>query len=344
MICRTGSGVKKRGGGLKVLKDNHGRVITYMRLSVTDRCNMRCTYCVPTEGFKALDHADILTYEEILRVVRLSNGLGVNKFRITGGEPLVRRGVIDLVGNISAIDGVETTFTTNGLLLDEMAAELKEAGVRRLNISLDSLKADRLREITRIDCFEKVMKGIDRACEIGFDPIKLNVVLMKGVNDDEIEDFVALTKERPYHVRFIEFMPMMENGWDKKRFIPAKKIEEMLSGLFSLERDPDEKASSPSRNYIVKGHMGKIGVISPVSRHFCDSCNRIRLTSDGHIKSCLLREEEVDLKGPMREGAGDDEIRALIERAVMLKPLGHLLKEDDPETIDAFRPMTQIGG
>lgn len=329
---------------MKVLKDKHGRIISYMRISVTDRCNMRCAYCVPSDGFHSLAHSDILSYEEIFRVVRIASEIGVNKFRITGGEPLVRRGIVGLVKEMNSLEGVETTFTTNGLLLEETGSDLKEAGVRRLNISLDSLRPERLKEITRIDCYKQVMTGIEKAYQLGFDPIKLNVVAMKGVNDDEIADFVNLAKDRPFHVRFIEFMPMKENAWDRSKFIPADEIEEKIGNLFPLEKDPNEKEGSPSRNYVIKGYEGKVGVISPVSRHFCDSCNRIRLTSDGHLKSCLLREGEVDLKTPMRNDATDDEVRALIERAVMLKPSGHLLGDDETDISDSFRPMTQIGG
>ena len=331
-------------GKARVLRDGYGRVITYMRISVTDRCNMRCTYCTPSGGFKSAPHSDILTYEEILRIVRISSGIGVNKFRITGGEPLVRKGVVDLVSRIGELDSVEVTFTTNGLLLEEMAGSLRDAGVRRLNISLDSLRPDRLKAITGIDCLGKVMRGVEKAVELGFDPIKLNMVVMKGVNDDEIMDFVELARNRPFNVRFIEFMPMKENEWDRGKFIPAREIEEMVGRKYPLVRDPGDGESSPSRNFLIDGFTGKIGFISPVSRHFCDSCNRIRLTSDGHIRSCLIREGEVDIKTPMREGAGDEEIEKLISRAVVMKPAGHLLDDDTPRLSGPFRAMTQIGG
>ncbi len=305
---------------------------------------MRCTYCVPKEGFNHLPHGDILSYEEILRVVTLASEVGVNKFRITGGEPLVRRGVIDLIAKINAIDGVETTFTTNGLLLEDMAEELKSAGVRRLNISLDSLNPKRFADITKIDDLDKVLRGIEKAHALGFTPLKLNIVIMKGVNDDEIEDFVNLTRRKNYHVRFIEFMPMKANGWDRSKFIAADEVEYMVEKLFTIRPDSSDPKGSPSRNYTIDGHLGKIGFISPVSRHFCDSCNRIRLTSDGHIRSCLLRKGEIDIRPALRRGAEDDEIRGLIREAVMLKPSGHEMDNVSLDSHDTHRSMTQIGG
>ena len=270
--------------------------------------------------------------------------MGVRKYRITGGEPLVRKGIIDLIGEINKIEGVETTFTTNGLMLEEKAEDLKKAGVKRLNISIDSLKDKRFEEITGTGRLEKVMKGIETAYETGFDPIKLNFVVMKGVNDDELFDFVKLAENRPYNVRFIEFMPMKKNGWGKEKFIPSEEIEEMVRKKYILTKDPAEDAGSPSRNYLIDGFAGKVGFISPVSRHFCDSCNRIRLTSNGHLKSCLLRKGEVDIKALMRDGSGDDVIKAVIAKAVMLKPTGHMLDEDMEEGDESYMPMTQIGG
>lgn len=329
---------------MKPLQDNHGRLITYLRISVTDRCNMRCTCCVPKEGFQSVSHADILSYEEILKIVTIASDIGVNKFRITGGEPLVRRGVLDLIRKINAIGGVESTFTTNGLLLEDRAEELKASGIKRLNISLDSLRGERFSAITRIDGLDKVMRGIEKAHSLGFSPLKLNVVIMKGVNDDEVADFVNLVKDRSYHVRFIEFMPMKSNGWDRSKFIPADEVEAIVGRMFTLTPDAMDAKGSPSRNYTVDGHIGKIGFISPVSRHFCGSCNRIRLTSDGHIRSCLLRKGEVDIKAAMRSGAGDSEIGRLIEKAVMLKPSGHQIGQIGPDEHDSYGTMTQIGG
>ncbi len=328
---------------MKNLIDSYGRIISYMRISVTDRCNMRCTYCMPADGVEFVDHDEILTYEEILRIVRLSNQLGVRKFRITGGEPLVRKGIVDLMRDINGHEGVETTFTTNALLLEDMAEDLKSAGVRRLNISLDSLNPERFKKITGSDRLSKVMAGIEKAYEIGFRPIKINVVVMTGINDDEIFDFIELMKYRPYNVRFIEFMPMKENKWGRTKYLSSEEIEAMVREKYPLESASDEK-SSPSRNYLIDGFAGTLGFISPVSRHFCDSCNRIRLTSDGHIKSCLLKEGEVDLKAAMRRGAGDDIVRGLIRKAVMLKPMGHNIDEDNPASSTAPRSMSQIGG
>lgn len=305
---------------------------------------MRCTYCMPAEGFDSVAHADILTYEEILRIVRISSQIGVKKFRITGGEPLVRRGIIDLVREMNSIDGVETTFTTNGLLLEEMAEPLKDAGVKRLNISIDSLRPERFHKITMVNTLDKVQRGIEKAYQVGFNPIKLNVVAIRGFNDDEIMDFVSLIKDRPYHVRFIEFMPMRKNRWDRKQFIPCDEIEALIKKQLTQSLIAIHEKNSPSRDYSIDGYAGRIGLISPVSRHFCDSCNRIRLTSDGHIKSCLLREGEEDIKTAMRNGATDEEVKFLISRAVILKGAGHSLSNADTPIEPADRPMTQIGG
>ena len=305
---------------------------------------MRCTYCMPSEGFDSVAHANILTYEEILRIVRISNQIGVKKFRITGGEPLVRRGIVDLVKEMNSIDGVETTFTTNGLLLEEMAEALKEAGVKRLNISIDSLKPARFHKITLTNKLDKVLRGIEKAYQVGFNPIKLNVVAMKGFNDDEIMDFVDLAKDRPYHVRFIEFMPMRENSWDRDQFMACDEIENVIKNNLSQPLIAVHEKNSPSRDYSIDGYAGRVGLISPVSRHFCDSCNRIRLTSDGHIKSCLLREGEEDIKTAMREGASDEEVKFLISRAVILKGAGHTLGDSKTPIEKGDRPMTQIGG
>ena len=305
---------------------------------------MRCTYCMPSEGFTSVAHSDILTYEEILRIVRISSQIGVKKFRITGGEPLVRKGIVDLVKEMNAIEGVETTFTTNGLLLEEMAQSLKDAGVKRLNISIDSLKPERFQKITQVGHLDKVLRGIEKACQVGFNPIKLNVVAIKGFNDDEIIDFIALAKDRPYHVRFIEFMPIQNNRWTRRRFMPCDDIEALIRENIASPLKAVHEKNSPSRDYAIDGYAGRIGLISPVSRHFCDSCNRIRLTSDGHIKSCLLKEGEEDIKTAMRSSASDDEIKALISRAVIMKGSGHSLGEEEPETEEPLRPMTQIGG
>jgi len=305
---------------------------------------MRCTYCVPAGGFESVPHEDILTYEEILRIVRISSSLGVNKFRITGGEPLVRRGIIGLIKEINSIEGVETTFTTNGLLLGEKAQELKEAGVKRLNVSVDSLKADRFAYITKTSALDDVLAGIEVAHEIGFQPIKLNFVVIKGINDDELVDFVELARSRPYHVRFIEFMPVGNNGWGRERYIPSKRIEAMVGKAFNLTPDSADEKGSPSRNYTIDGFEGKVGFISPVSRHFCDSCNRIRLTSDGHIKSCLLRKGEVNVMSAIREGVSDDELAELISTSVVMKPSGHLLNDGGFPEKDSHLPMTRIGG
>ncbi|MBF0524371.1 MAG: GTP 3',8-cyclase MoaA, partial [Deltaproteobacteria bacterium] len=260
--------------------DNLGRAITYLRLSVTDRCNLRCIYCMPASGVPKRHHQDILTFEELLRVARVAAGSGIRKIRVTGGEPLVRRGIIDLISRLNQIPGIEEiTLTTNGLLLAQAAADLKAAGISRINISLDSLNPVNLHRITRADVFRRVWAGIEAADQVGFSPIKINVVALRGINDREILDFARLARERPFQIRFIELMPSAENaGWARDRLITIDEIKDLIETTDPLIPIEREVTSGPALRYRQSGAKGEIGLIGPVSRHFCPTCNRLRLT------------------------------------------------------------------
>ncbi len=330
------------------LVDMFSRTISYLRLSLTDRCNLRCVYCMPVDdkgGLQLLAHEDLLSYEELLRIVNLVVDMGMNKLRLTGGEPLVRKGVMDFIGELSRIDGLdEIRLTTNGVLLREKAEGLYQAGIRKLNISLDTLRPDRFKEITGADLFEQVWQGIETAENLGFD-IKLNLVAMKGVNDDEFLDFAKLAVEKPYQVRFIEFMPVgKKSSWDKSSYITSDELKELVGSMGTLEPLPGCKMDGPARVYLLTtpdGSTGKIGFISPISHHFCDTCNRLRLTSAGTLRACLLHDREADLKTLLRSGGTDDEIRGLIRQTILDKPKGHTLAEDQAK---CDGQMSRIGG
>ena len=282
--------------GTNRLIDQHGRVINYLRLSVIDRCNLRCIYCMPAEGIGKVCHSDILSYEELFRVARAAVAIGIEKIRVTGGEPLIRKGIIDFLGRLAAIPGLrQLVVTTNGVLLGELAADLRAAGVQRLNISLDSLDAATFARISRCGDLSRVLAGIAAAERCGF-PVKLNMVVMRGVNDHELLDFAALSRERPITVRFIEYMPTIrEPGW-QKMIVPGDEILARLAERFTLQPLAASALAGPSRNFRIAGAEGALGVITPVSRHFCGECNRIRVTSTGKAKSCLFSDSETDLK------------------------------------------------
>lgn len=326
------------------LTDSFHRKIDYLRLSITDRCNLRCVYCMPEDGVAKSDHSEILSYEEVVRLARISISMGISKVRITGGEPLVRKDALSLCESIARMPGLRSlTLTTNGVLLSEHAEGLLRAGVKRVNISLDTLKPERFLQISRRDLFGRVWEGIMAAWRAGFSPVKLNTVIMAGVNDDEIEDLAGLTFRYPFHVRFIEFMPFQESHYES-RFIPASEILERLRLMGPLEESSDGGDSfGPAQHYAFKGAMGKIGIISPVSDHFCPSCNRLRLTADGKLRTCLFSVEETDLRKLLRETASDQDIAAAMFAAVNKKPEKHHLSNP------AFRkcisrPMFSIGG
>lgn len=319
------------------MKDNFEREITYLRVSVTDRCNLRCKYCMPPGGIEKKDHEDLLSLEEIYKIIKASTRMGIKKIRFTGGEPLVRLGLPKLIKDVSQLEGIkEITMTTNGVLLTKYIKELKEAGLNRVNISLDTLRADRYKDITRGGDINNVIEGIKAAQEYGMKPVKINAVLMKGFNDDEIEDFAKLTIDKDIIVRFIELMPFGERySWTKDKYLSNSRILEKVKNLEEIEYDK----GSPSRYYKIKGAKGKIGLINPISRHFCNTCNRIRLTADGNIKPCLHSDLEIDMKKHL--GSEEEIYEGLLE-AVNRKPYQHHINEEGYDPIK--RDMNRIGG
>jgi cyclic pyranopterin phosphate synthase len=327
------------------LVDNNNRVINYLRLSITDRCNLRCIYCMPEEGIDFLSHNDILRYEEILRIVRLSVQRGIRKIRLTGGEPLVRKDFLGFLKKLNEIEGLkEITLTTNGVLLKEYASDIRKCGVHRINVSLDSLKRERFKNITGRDFFEKVWDGIQEAERVGFDPIKINVVAMRGVNDDEIQDFARLTLEKPYHIRFIELMPVgAKNGWSLEKFMPVLEVYNLIREIGNLtpilRRD---SLDGPAQRFMLDGARGEIGLIGALSNHFCSICNRLRLTADGHLRSCLFSDEEIDIKPALRKDRGDEALLDMLETAIKEKPIRHNLFSKGGR--NCARQMSSIGG
>lgn len=298
---------------------------------------------MPEDGITKLAHDEILTYEEILRLAKVAIRLGIAKIRITGGEPLVRRDILSLCENMSSIEGLTSlSVTTNGVLLARCAESLFKAGIKRINISLDTLKPERYAAITRRDCFDDVWRGIETALRVGFYPIKLNAVIMQGVNDDEIEDLARLTFKYPFHMRFIEFMPFKADEYNRK-FLPSDVILERLSGVAALFPVESKNTNGPARHFAFDGALGKIGIISPVSHHFCPTCNRVRLTADGKLRTCLFASEETDLKSPLRSGATDEELMAIILAAINKKPEKHELDSSVFRKCIS-RPMFAIGG
>lgn len=314
------------------MMDQYGRTIDYLRLSVTDLCNYRCRYCMPAEGVEKGPHGSILTVEELVEIGEAAVKLGVRKIRLTGGEPLVRRGILDICRGLRAIPELkELCLTTNGSLLPELAQPLREAGVDRLNISLDTLKPERFQEITRRGTLDEVMKGIRAAEDAGFQNLKLDTVLMGGVNDDEIGDFLALTMEHPWEVRFIELMAMGPcAAWPKERFLP---VTEVLRRFPQLEKI---RPNGVARRYRLPGAVGTAGLIAPVSYEFCGDCRRIRVTADGRLKGCLHSREEIPLRG-----LHGNALTAAIQQGILQKPKGHHLTE---HASDTPRTMNQIGG
>jgi cyclic pyranopterin phosphate synthase len=328
--------------------DQYERDVNYLRVSVTDRCNLRCTYCMPKEGISRIGHDDILRYEEMLRIIRAATGEGITKVRITGGEPLIRRDVAEFIAALRSIPELtDISLTTNGILLETYAERLFAAGMRRINISLDSLSADKYRKITRGGNIHAVLRGIRMVREIGFDPIKINIVAIRGFNDDEILDFARLTLSNPYQIRFIELMPLGETGiMNNGHYLANSIIMEQIGTLGTLEEvnGSRNKSDGPARIYRLAGGVGEIGFISPVSRHFCHACNRLRLTADGHLRACLLSDDETDLKSPLREGCDTEEIRALIRGAIARKPRQHEISCDQGHIKKCMKEMPAIGG
>ena len=328
--------------------DRHNRDISYLRVSVTDRCNLRCQYCVPKEGLSKTGHDDILRYEEIIRLVMIAVKMGIRKVRITGGEPLVRRGIIDFIATLNLIDGLEDiSLTTNAILLEETAERLYQAGVRRINISLDSLNPEKYKEITRGGDLEIVLKGIQKAHEVGFRPIKINVVTIQGFNDDEALQFAELTMYRPYQVRFIELMPFGFAGIENLgKYLSNDYIKEMINRRYTLEMFPKARTQNdgPADLYRIRGGQGEIGFISPLSHQFCSSCNRLRLTSNGRLRACLLLDDEIDILSPIRDGCTNQELAELLQLAVTKKPSTHDINIEERHMKKCLTEMTSIGG
>jgi cyclic pyranopterin phosphate synthase len=323
------------------LSDSFQRPIDYLRISVTDRCNLRCIYCMPAEGVRLMSHGDILSYEEIYAVAEAAAELGINKVRITGGDPLVRAGLPELVQMLAQIDTIDDiSLTTNGVLLARYAAELKQAGLRRVNVSLDTLKPDKFEYITRGSSPGDVLKGINVAGSVGLNPIKINMVVMSGVNDDELLDFAAKTITEGWHVRFIEYMPFGEST-SASPFISVSDIMQRLEVLGKLEPCLHKMGNGPAKYFRLPQAKGTVGFITPVSEHFCFRCNRLRLTADGKLRPCLLSKDEIDLKQSLRNGMSSAELKKLIKEAVVNKPLRHHLAEG---CVPQDRPFSQVGG
>lgn len=323
------------------MKDGFGRDIDYLRISITDRCNFRCRYCMPEQGVRPKAHEDILSFEEILQFVQAVVPLGIDKIRVTGGEPLVRKGVAGFISKLREINGVQDiSMTTNAYLLPDMAWDLKNAGLDRVNISLDSLKPERFRKITRWGELSKVLSGIETALKAGLTPVKINCVVIKKFNDDEIMDFVNLTRQYPVFVRFIELMPLGENDWFKGRFISAEDIKASINGNLISTGIP--AGAGPAVYCKVHGALGSIGFITPISQHFCPACNRLRLTADGKIKPCLESDVEIDVKSALREHKSEEKLKNLFKQALEQKPGKHHMTSMQSE--EHFRKMWQIGG
>lgn len=343
MISSMPSGFQR-----ELIQDRFSRTISYLRLSITDRCNLRCLYCLPPATL--VSHSELLSYEEMLRVVQIAVNMGMNKLRLTGGEPLVRRGILDFIHKLNRIEGLEEIrLTTNGVLLHDMATELHRAGIRNLNISLDSMKRERFLAITGADFFDQVWQSIQTASYLGFN-VKINVVAMRGINDDEFLDFADLALREPIQVRFIEFMPIgNRESWEKDRFISAAELQTQIQAKGMLEPVSGSRLDGPARVYRLStpdGRSGKVGFISPISHHFCDQCNRLRLTSEGRLRACLLHHHETDLKSLLRQGADDHRIQTAIRQTILDKPKGHDLRETQPgaELNNCQGRMSRIGG
>ncbi|HZA75664.1 MAG TPA: GTP 3',8-cyclase MoaA [Acidimicrobiales bacterium] len=323
------------------LVDGYGRVHRDLRISVTDRCNFRCTYCMPAEGMKWLPRDEVLTFEEIERIARVcAERFGVDSVRLTGGEPTVRAHLPVLVGKLAAL-GVDLALTTNGATLRLLAGDLVAAGLRRVNISLDTLRHDRFVTLTRRDELDNVLDGIEAAKEAGLDPVKVNAVVMRGVNDDEVVDLATFGRERGVTVRFIEWMPLDADGrWESDAVVSQEEILAAIDTIYPVE--PIQRGHEPAERFAYRDGRGEVGVIPSVTRPFCGSCDRIRLTADGQLRSCLFAVDEVDLRAVVRGGASDDELAGAVQRCVAAKWAGHMIGQ--VQFVRPRRSMSQIGG
>ena len=321
--------------------DSFGRVATDLRVSLTDRCNLRCTYCMPAEGLPWLPSPELLTDDELVRLVRLAVQEGVRTVRLTGGEPLLRAGVVGLVARLASLD-VGLALTTNGLSLTRLAQPLADAGLRRVNVSLDTIRPERFTELTRRDRFHDVVAGLAAATKAGLSPVKVNAVPMRGVNDDELADLLDWCLERGYELRFIEQMPLdPQHSWERASLVDAEEILAALGERHTLT-PCDVRGSAPAETWLVDGGPAKVGVVASVTRPFCGTCDRLRLTADGQLRTCLFARIESDLRAPMREGASDEQLVERMRVAIMGKKAGHGI--DDPGFLQPDRPMSAIGG
>ena len=327
-----------------MLVDRFNRKLNYLRLSVTDLCNLRCQYCMPSTGVTKVNHQDILTYEEMLQLLTAATLEGVDKVRLTGGEPLIRKGIIDFVHRLSEIPGIEDlSLTTNGVLLAEMVSDLKAAGVNRLNISLDTLERETFKYITGRDALPQVLEGISSAIKAGFKRIKINTVIMRGINDHEISDLARLSMNDDIDVRFIEFMPLGKvDFWSMEKLITTEEIKEVLAPFGEMVPVEKKFGVGPADVFKLPGAKGRIGFISPISNHFCSYCNRLRITADGRLRLCLMSEQEFDLKRFLRQNTGLLDLRRHLREVVKFKPASHLLDQ----TVKPLngRSMNRIGG
>jgi cyclic pyranopterin phosphate synthase len=335
------------------LMDSCHRAIDYLRISVTDRCNLNCIYCTPASGVRWLPKEDLLTFEEIVTIANVAAELGITKVRLTGGEPLVRTDLTDLVTRLTTIPAIkDISLTTNGILLKDYAYKLKQAGLKRVNISLDTLDRAKFERITRHDRLQEVLNGIEAAKEVGLNPVKINVVVMRGVNDNEILDFARLTTDEGWHVRFIELMPFTSDTCEagsqeenknclEGQFMAISEVRERLNSLGKLEPESHFPGSGPAKYFRLPKAKGTIGFISPISQHFCDRCNRLRLTADGKLRLCLFSDDEIDLRVLLRTGVSQDAVKEAIVEAVKVKPMKHKLSQG---VIPTKRFMSQVGG
>lgn len=328
------------------LSDSFQRPINYIRVSITDRCNFRCIYCMPEEGVRWMPHSNVLSYEELLTIIRAGAEMGINRVRITGGEPLVRAGVVDFVKMVAMTPGMkDISMTTNATLLAKYAVDLKSAGLDRVNISLDTLRPEKFARICRSveqgAGLEKVLEGIKAAQKAGLEPVKINMVVMAGINDDEIPDFARKTIDDGWNVRFIELMPYTGHNGHTPRGITTRDVKKLIDPLGKMEPYKYEIGNGPAKYYRLPEAKGTIGFITAISEHFCVSCNRLRLTADGQLRPCLMSETMIDLREPLRNGISPEKLKELIQQAVKAKPQGHHLTDgENPND----RPFCQVGG
>lgn len=325
------------------MMDGWGRRIEYLRISVTDKCNLRCVYCMPEEGLPWLRREQILSYEEIARIVRVMAELGLRSVRLTGGEPLVRRDLASLARQLRDVPGVrDLALSTNAVLLADAAEELRDAGIQRLNVSLDSLRPERIDAIARRPCAEAIFRGLEAAERAGFAPLKINCVVMRGRNDDEVADFARITRERPWHVRFIEVMPTGENlDVSAAQYVGAEEVLDRIRGIGDLQPVPGPRGNGPARYYAFPGAPGTVGVITPMSHTYCGSCNRMRLTADGQLRPCLFGHLQTDLRDPLRRG---EPLEPLIRDTLRIKPERHWLEQGSAAGSGGLLALSQVGG